>query len=82
MPENNLKFLNFSLQTAAFRVARVVGSVPMRIKLFKDRLFRDFWFFDELRQRLFGADPWKECSHHCASRGKKPAIIDLPPPRS
>ncbi|MFA7239217.1 MAG: radical SAM protein [Sulfuricellaceae bacterium] len=60
----------YACQDKAFTASGTLGSI-------KDRSFRDFWFSDENRQRLFGLDPSQECTHHCVTHGKNLAIMDL-----
>lgn len=60
----------YTCQDKAFTVSGTLGSI-------KDRRFRDFWFSEENRQRLFGLDPSTDCTHHCVSHGKNLAIMDL-----
>lgn len=60
----------YSCQDKAFTVSGTMGSI-------KERRFRDFWFSGENRQRIFGLDPSKDCTHHCVSHGKNLAILDL-----
>ncbi len=60
----------YTCQDKAFTVSGTLGSIAKRS-------FRDFWFSDENRQRLFGLNPSKECVHHCVSHAKNQAILDL-----
>jgi MoaA/NifB/PqqE/SkfB family radical SAM enzyme len=60
----------YTCQDKAFTESGTLGSI-------KDRRFRDFWFSEENRQRLFGLDPSRECTHHCVSHSKNQAIMDL-----
>lgn len=60
----------YSCQDKAFTQSGTLGSI-------KNRRFKDFWFSEENRQRLFGLDPSRDCSHHCVSHGKNLAIMDL-----
>lgn len=60
----------YTCQDKAFTVSGTLGSI-------KDRRFRDFWFSEENRQRLFGLNPSKECMHHCVTHSKNLAIMDL-----
>ncbi len=60
----------YTCQDKAFTESGTLGSI-------KDRRFRDFWFSEENRQRLFGLDPSRECTHHCVTHGKNQAITDL-----
>ncbi len=60
----------YTCQDKAYTASGLLGSI-------KDRRFKDFWFSEENRQRLFGLDPSKECTHHCVSHAKNLAIMDL-----
>lgn len=60
----------YTCQDKAFTESGTLGSI-------KDRRFRDFWFSEGNRQRLFGLDPSRECTHHCVTHGKNQAIVDL-----
>ena len=60
----------YTCQDKAFTVSGTLGSIV-------DQRFRDFWFSEENKRRLFELDPSKECTHHCVSHGKNMAIMDL-----
>ena len=60
----------YTCQDKAFTESGTLGSI-------KDRRFRDFWFSEENRARLFALDPSRECVHHCVTHGKNQAIMDL-----
>jgi len=60
----------YTCQDKAFTEAGTLGSI-------KERSFREFWFSEENRQRLFSLNPSVECSHHCVTHSKNEAIIDL-----
>lgn len=60
----------YTCQDKAFTEGGTLGSI-------KDRRFRDFWFSEENRARLFTLDPSKECTHHCVTHGKNEAIMEL-----
>jgi len=60
----------YTCQDKAFTVSGTLGSI-------KERRFKDFWFSEENKQRLFGLNPSEECSHHCVSHSKNVAIMDL-----
>lgn len=42
----------------------------------KDRRFRDFWFSEENRARVYGLDPSVTCRHHCVAHNKNLALTD------
>ena len=60
----------YTCQDKAFTKSGTLGSI-------QDRSFRDFWFSEENRQRLFEINPSAECTHHCVSHAKNLAILDL-----
>lgn len=60
----------YTCQDKAFTVAGTLGSI-------KERRFRDFWFSEENRQRLFALNPSTECLHHCVTHSKNQAIMSL-----
>jgi len=60
----------YTCQDKAFTESGTLGSI-------RDQSFRDFWFSEENRKRIFGLNPSKECMHHCVSHGKNLAIMDL-----
>ena len=59
----------YTCQDKAYTEAGTLGSI-------KTRRFRDFWFSEENRQRLFAFDPSQECGHHCVAHGKNLAIME------
>lgn len=52
-------------------------TVPGKLGSIKQRSFREFWFSDENRQRLFGFDPSVSCRHHCVTHAKNLAIQEF-----
>jgi MoaA/NifB/PqqE/SkfB family radical SAM enzyme len=40
------------------------------------RSFKEFWFSDENRERLYGVDPSRQCHHHCVAHRKNLAIVE------
>lgn len=60
----------YTCQDKAFTVSGTLGSIM-------DQRFRDFWFSEQNKKRLFELDPSTECTHHCVSHGKNMAIMDL-----
>ena len=59
----------YTCQDKAFNQAGLLGSI-------KDRSFKDFWFSEEARERLYALDPSKSCNHHCVAHGKNLAILE------
>lgn len=45
--------------------------------LIKERSFRDFWYSEENRQRVYSLDPAATCNHHCVSHGKNLALHEV-----
>jgi MoaA/NifB/PqqE/SkfB family radical SAM enzyme len=39
--------------------------------------FKEFWFSDENRDRIFGLDPSKSCGHHCTANRKILAMHEI-----
>ncbi len=60
----------YTCQDKAFTVSGTLGSIA-------DKRFRDFWYSEENRKRIFELNPSRECTHHCVSHGKNMAIMDL-----
>lgn len=60
----------YTCQDKAFTKSGTLGSI-------QDRSFREFWFSEENRRRLFEINPASECTHHCVSHAKNMAILDL-----
>lgn len=60
----------YTCQDKAFTETGTLGSI-------KDQRFKDFWFSEKNRRRVFGLDPSKDCTHHCVSHAKNMAILDL-----
>ncbi|MES9855327.1 MAG: radical SAM protein [Sedimenticola sp.] len=42
----------------------------------EERSFRDFWFSEENRERIYSFDPSHSCHHHCTVHGKNLAILE------
>jgi MoaA/NifB/PqqE/SkfB family radical SAM enzyme len=60
----------YSCQDKAYSEAGLLGSI-------RDRSFKDFWFSDENRDRLYSLDPSRECRHHCVAHHKNLAIHEV-----
>ncbi|QEP42772.1 radical SAM protein [Ectothiorhodospiraceae bacterium BW-2] len=41
-----------------------------------ERSFKDFWFSEENRQKIYAIDPAKDCKHHCGSRSRNELILE------
>ncbi|MEG3641240.1 radical SAM protein [Magnetococcus sp. PR-3] len=79
-PYNSCPFLQFltvigadqrvyTCQDKAYTDLGQLGSI-------EGRRFKDFWFSEENRQRMFAFDPSQNCNHHCVSHTKNLAILD------
>lgn len=60
----------YTCHDKAYSNSGLLGSI-------KDRTFKDFWFSDENRKRIYDLDPSKECSHHCVAHVKNTAITEI-----
>ncbi len=60
----------YTCQDKAFTQQGRLGSI-------KERSFRDFWFSEENRARVYALDPSQSCNHHCVTHGKNLAIHDV-----
>ena len=60
----------YSCQDKAFTTLGMLGDI-------KHRRFKDFWFSEENRTRVFELNPSLQCQHHCVSHAKNLAIHDL-----
>ncbi|MBF0417684.1 MAG: radical SAM protein [Magnetococcales bacterium] len=60
----------YTCQDKAYTRDGTLGSI-------RDRSFKDFWFSEENRQKLFQFNPALQCRHHCVSHSKNLAILDL-----
>lgn len=60
----------YTCQDKAYTQKGTLGSI-------KDRSFREFWFSDENRERLYSLDPSRDCTHHCVSHGKNMALTEV-----
>jgi Fe-coproporphyrin III synthase len=43
----------------------------------KDQSFKQFWFSDQNKNRLYGLDPSLSCRHHCTAHGKNVAMHEI-----
>ena len=60
----------YTCQDKAYTKGGLLGSI-------KERSFKDFWFSEENRQRIFSLDPSQECGHRCVAHGKNQAILEF-----
>jgi MoaA/NifB/PqqE/SkfB family radical SAM enzyme len=59
----------YTCQDKAYTVEGTLGSI-------RDRSFKDYWFSEENRARLFAFDPTERCGHHCVTHSKNLAIME------
>lgn len=59
----------YSCQDKAYTEAGRLGWI-------KERRFKEFWFSEENRNRLYGLDPAVSCRHHCVAHNKNLALSD------
>lgn len=60
----------YACQDKAYTEGGLLGSI-------RDRSFREFWFSEENRQRIYALDPSISCRHHCVTHSKNLAIHDF-----
>ncbi len=60
----------YTCQDKAYTESGLLGSI-------RDRSFREFWFSEENRRKLYGLDPSVACRHHCVAHGKNLAINEV-----
>lgn len=59
----------YTCQDKAYAASGILGSI-------KDRSFKEFWFSEENRARLYALDPSRHCRHHCVAHAKNLAILE------
>lgn len=60
----------YTCHDKAYSDSGLLGSIQ------KQRL-KDFWFSEENRQRIYGLNPSKVCSHHCVAHVKNTVITEI-----
>ncbi|MBF0623981.1 MAG: radical SAM protein [Magnetococcales bacterium] len=60
----------YTCQDKAYTASGLLGSI-------RERRFREFWFSEDNRTRLFTFDPSRHCSHHCVTHTKNLAILEV-----
>ncbi|MBF0183174.1 MAG: radical SAM protein [Magnetococcales bacterium] len=60
----------YTCQDKAYTEAGTLGSI-------RDRSFKEFWFSEENKKKLFQFNPSESCRHHCVTHSKNLAILDL-----
>lgn len=53
----------YTCQDKAYSNSGCLGSIA-------EQRFRDVWSSDEMRQRVYGIDPSRQCTHHCIAHNK------------
>ena len=59
----------YSCHDKAYTEWGLLGSI-------ENRRFKDFWYSEENREKLFGFDPQNSCRHHCVTHSKNLAIME------
>ncbi|MBT4769360.1 MAG: radical SAM protein [Rhodospirillaceae bacterium] len=59
----------YTCHDKAFTKDGTLGSI-------KDRSFKDFWFSEENRERVYAINPQIHCPHHCADHAKILGMMD------
>lgn len=59
----------YTCQDKAYTELGTLGSI-------RDRSFKEFWFSEENRQRLYAVNPNQHCRHHCVAHRKNLAIVE------
>lgn len=59
----------YTCQDKAYTVPGTLGDIS-------GRGFKDFWFSEENRARIFGFDPSQSCKHHCVTHAKNLAVLE------
>jgi Fe-coproporphyrin III synthase len=57
----------YTCQDKAYSASGCLGSI-------KDRRFKEFWFSEENRKRIYSLNPSHECNHHCVTNSKNMLI--------
>lgn len=60
----------YTCQDKAYSKSGLLGSVA-------DRRFSDFWFSEELKERMHSLNPGQECLHHCMSHNKNLMMSEM-----
>jgi len=60
----------YTCQDKAYTKTGVLGSI-------RDRSFKDFWFSEENRRRIFSFNPAENCRHHCISHAKNLSVLEF-----
>ncbi|MBF0137151.1 MAG: radical SAM protein [Magnetococcus sp. DMHC-1] len=60
----------YTCQDKAYTHSGLLGSI-------RERSFKEFWFSDANRVRLYAFNPAESCRHHCVSHSKNLAILDV-----
>ena len=60
----------YTCQDKAYTQSGLLGSIA-------NRSFKDFWFSEENRQKLYALDPSVSCGHHCVAHSKNLAIHEV-----
>lgn len=60
----------YTCQDKAFTESGCLGSI-------RDRSFKEFWFSEETREKIYALDPSVVCRHHCVTHAKNVALTEI-----
>jgi len=60
----------YTCQDKAYTEAGLLGSI-------ENRPFKDFWFSEENKRRLYELNPRNSCQHHCVTQAKNEALYEF-----
>jgi MoaA/NifB/PqqE/SkfB family radical SAM enzyme len=60
----------YACHDKAFTKVGTLGSIA-------DRSFKEFWFSDECRDRVWGINPAKDCQHHCVAHMRNLMLTEI-----
>ncbi len=60
----------YTCHDKAYTAKGVLGSI-------KDRSFKDFWFSDECREKLWAINPSLDCRHHCVAHKRNLILTEI-----
>lgn len=60
----------YTCQDKAFTDSGCLGSI-------REQSFKEFWFSDETREKIYSLDPSVVCRHHCVTHAKNLALTEI-----
>ncbi len=60
----------YACQDKAYTDGGILGSI-------ENQSFKEFWFSNENRNRVYGINPSRSCTHHCVSHAKNTVLHEL-----